>query len=422
MMLSNKTVILWLAAVMVAALCVAPPESSAGDRTPIVYRGELLAPDQVDSFPLELEAGDVVGATVAARDGLDPTVSLIDPDNVTLWFNDNHVYLGTPWANAQASPLPEISSNSTDSLIRYVIDRSGVYFIEVGATGGTLGKYKMDLLVARPGMEAEPVGAKQILFLDFDGATLNASTFDMLGGSGMKTLSPMRDFLTRWGLTLEDEDAVIDAVVAVVEENLSQDIRERGGNGDFSGPDGQPGDFDIEILNSRDDPDEYGINPYVTRVVIGGTTAELGIGTVALAQHCDVGNYQFDDDAVVLLDRLSSEPGPYMATLNQFPIHPRAEKLDLVGVGIGVLAAHEAGHNFGCFHTIINEFPNIMDPRGPGGAANRIGIGPDGKFGSPDDIDVDFGLDVLFGTANCYGITDTLNVVSFGLATGTAVE
>jgi hypothetical protein len=283
----------------------------------------------------------------------------------------------------------------------------------------------MDLVVARPGLEAEPVGAKQIVFVDFDGATVNMSKFGR--SSGNKTLSPMREFLPRWGLLQDDatENAVIDAILDVMEEKLSQDVRQRGLNGDFAET-GVPGQFDIEIRNSRDHADEFGTNPYVARVIIGGTEAEAGVDVFAFAEHIDLGNFQFDDDAIVLLDR-RSEPAGHPQSLNSVPIHPRSSMIELVGVDIGNLASHELGHNFGNFHTDRwNDVLDVMDQGGPRGIIDAVGAGPDGIFGSQDDIDRDFGVDD-YCTVNAFGypefftgVEDTLNVIAFGLSTGKA--
>ena len=55
-----------------------------------------------------------------------------------------------------------------------------------------------------------------------------------------------------------------------------------GNNGDFLAT-GIPGDFNIEIRNSRDHGDLFG-QPNVSRIIVGGTQAELGIPTVGIAQ------------------------------------------------------------------------------------------------------------------------------------------
>jgi hypothetical protein len=243
--------------------------------------------------------------------------------------------------------------------------------------------------------------------------------------SGNRTLSPMRDFLPRWGLPQDEatENAVIDAILATMEENLSQDMRERGLNGDFAET-GVPGQFEIEIRNSRDHADEFGTNPYVSRIIIGGTEAEAGVNIFAFAENIDPGNFKYNDDALVMLDR-RSEPAGHPQSLNSVPVHPRSSKIELVGVGIGTLASHEVGHNFGNFHTDqSNDVPNVMDQGGPRGILDATGTGRDGIFGSQDDVDRDFGVDE-YVTVNALGyreffsgVEDTLNVIAFGLATG----
>jgi hypothetical protein len=245
------------------------------------------------------------------------------------------------------------------------------------------------------------------------------------GRSGNHTLSPMRDFLPRWGLPQDEvtENAVIDAILETIEENLSQDMRNDGLNGDF-GQSGVPGEFDIEIRNSRDHADEFGTNPYVSRVVIGGTEAEADVNIFALAQNTDPGNFKFDDEALVLLDR-RSEPAGHPQSLNSVPIAKESLKVQLIGVGIGNLASHEAGHNFGNFHTDqSNGDLNIMDQGGPRGILDATATGSDGIFGTPDDGDRDFGVD-NYCTVNAFGypefftgVEDTLNVIAFGLSTG----
>jgi len=265
-------------------------------------------------------------------------------------------------------------------------------------------------------MESEPAGSTQILYLDFNGATVQSSRF--IGGSGLKRLSPLRDFLPNWGLTAANEDMVIDVVLATVRENLSEDVRSSKVNGDYA-ESGTPGEFNIQILNSRDNPEFdglFGTHPYLSRVVVGGSTGELGLFTVAQAQGVDVGNFLFADDAVVMLDWLSAPAGAHPASLNQYRIHPSSSKAEFVGTALGVLASHEASHNFGNWHTDqLSPSPNIMDTR------PVRHLVPGGVFGHPSDPDLDFGLDTLADEATLDGQVNTLNVIAFGLSTGTAL-
>ena len=137
-------------------------------------------------------------------------------------------------------------------------------------------------------------GARQVLFLDFDGAFVDPSVF----GTDSGDLSPLADFLPGWGLGPDDESALIDAIVATFRENLHDDPHERGGNARF----------DVDIRNSRDHADPWG-EPNVTRIIIGGTREQLDFPTVGLAQSVDPGNFAREETGVVLLDQASSPAG-----------------------------------------------------------------------------------------------------------------
>ena len=104
------------------------------------------------------------------------------------------------------------------------------------------------------------------------------------------------------------------------------------------------------------------------------------------------------------------ESSPF--SLNQFPIAAPHTKIELVGRELGVIASHELGHIFGNHHTFSPQQHNIMDT-----AIIFSLMGPDGVFGTDDDVDADFGIDNYF-FEGFFGIQDTLNVIAFGLATG----
>jgi len=179
---------------------------------------------------------------------------------------------------------------------------------------------------------------------------------------------------------------------------------------------GVGGDFDIEILNSRDDTDPFGANN-VSRVIVGGSIAEFGIGTIGIAESIDVGNFDTTESGVVLLDLLSAvSTNPN--SLNQFTLDPSVSIIDLIGVGVGNIIAHEAGHFFGNFHTDqFNAILNIMDQGGS--LANSVGL-VGGVWGDGDEGDVDFGDDIFVPNEGFTGVEDTLNTISFGLSTGKA--
>ena len=243
----------------------------------------------VDVFRVELEAGDVFGANVNGSAG---RLSLRDEAGMELIGSNQDITFIHP----AASPLP----GGGNTALSWVTDTPGAYYIAVSQGSGS---YNLDLALFRPALEEALLGEHQILFLDFDGAVLDTSIF---GGGGITTLSPLSAFLSGWGLTADDESRVLDAIVASVEESLASDIRTQGLNGDFDAT-GVPGQFDIEILNSRDDADPFG-QPNVSRVIVGGTIGELGIPTIGIAESIDVGNFETAETAVVLLDLLSAPP------------------------------------------------------------------------------------------------------------------
>ena len=119
---------------------------------------------------------------------------------------------------------------------------------------------------------------------------------------------------------------------------------------------------------------------------------------------------------MVLLDIMSGPPTA-RSSLNRFPLAPGINILELIGTGVGNVVSHEIGHLIGNWHTerLFGPPPNIMDFGGD--LANNIGIGPDGIFGSADDLEVDFGHDNFAQHEGFTGLEDTLDVISFGMPT-----
>ena len=361
----------------------------------------LLPPADIDVYDFELQAGDIVGATV--RGGGLRLELYADDDGLLIGSSQDVTFIHPP-----VSPLPG-GGNASAS---YVVETAGTYALAVEARG----PYEVDLRAFRPAKERTG-NATQTVFIDFDGASVDPGVFQGEPLGVEVQLSPLSAFLPAWGLTAADEDEVIDGILASVEESLSTDIRDIGNNGDRdAGHD--PGTFDVEILNSRDHEDPWG-DPYVSRLIVGGTIPELGIGTIGIAESIDVGDFESEESGVVLLDLLAGV-GPFPAPgvdLNNYPLSATASISDLIAVAVGNITAHEAGHFFSNWHTDqFNPDANIQDQGGnlPG----FIGIGPDGIFGTADDVDVDFGKDVYNPNEGFAGIEDTLQTISFGLSTG----
>jgi hypothetical protein len=381
----------------------------------ITIRGKINTAEDHDWFKVRLEAGDVLGVAVTGGadlgPGLEPYARLLDSAGRVV-IETTGPFFQAGESLPEQSPLPRADRNSYGVEFYRVMPKAGTYYLDVSSQlAGSSGAYRMDLMVARPGMEAAPRGQKQILFLDFDGATVDYGHFIDKPPVDPATLSPMRDFLEGFNLSLDDEDAVIDAVVTQVKRMLSADIEKFGLNGDYDRS-GRAGEFDIEIRNSRDHRDTYGKDPFVARVVIGGTWEESGFdGYSGLAESLDIGNFKTNDQAVATLSWITDAVDIVSA---QAPV----SQIDLFALGIADLAAHEAGHLFGAVHT--DQDP-ADDAQGVAQVMGFIGefIGPDLVLGSDDDLKLVMGVDGYNEFEFYGGMNDTLNTLAFGLSTGT---
>ena len=378
--------------VMVGGCCTYPRNrfdsgSGTGAESEGSYRFSVAVnrPDR-DFFAVDLRAGDVLGGTLDGARSL----AVYDPDGTKVFgsfFDASFIY-------PASTPLP----GGGRAVVDHVAATSGRYTVEV--TRGS-GDYRADLEAYRPGLATAGPGARQTLFLDFDGARLNTGLF---GGGGVSELSPLSAFLGRWGLRRNQEDAVIDAVVASVRESVRRDLVAQGLNDDFG----------VRIRNSRDHPDPWG-QDNVSRVIVGGTIAESGVFTIGIAQSIDPGNFDQEETALLLLDLLSGPPRDDFS-INHY-LEPQSDRVRFVGQVLGNLVSHEAGHYLGNWH--VDQFdgrPNLMDQ---GGNARAIfGPGPDGVGGTADDRDVDFGVNRLNPFEGFQGLEDTLNRTAFGLTVG----
>lgn len=354
----------------------------------------------IDFFRFDLRPGDVIGATVSAAGA---RLSARAPDGSEIVGSAQDVTGIYP----DDSPLP----GGAPAAMAWIVSEAGTHAISVA--GGS-GPYTLQLRALRPALELRPRGDHQILYLDFDGASVDAAR---LGGSGVRVLSPLGSFLAGWGLEADDEDVVVDAVLATVYDNFAVVARD-GRNGDFASS-GFDGEYAVDIRNSRDDADPWG-QPNVTRIVVGGTIAELGVTTIGVSEAIDVGNFAVAETGVVLLDNLSDPNPANPSSLNQFGVDPSSSVVQLIGSGVGNAISHEAGHLFGSFHTDrTNAQPCLMDIGGD--LADIVGVGPDATFGSSDDINVDFATDVYVSREGFSGNQDTLNTTAFGLSTGVAL-
>jgi hypothetical protein len=355
----------------------------------VLVGGKVNAPGDHDWFKIQLNAGDIVGGALAGPGELDPILRLYNNAGKLMMGNDDCFLRGQQYS-APESPLPQ-ASDTRDSEIYYTIKSSGTYFLEISAfEDATAGDYTLDLLVTRPGLEQAPLGQKQILFLDFDGAKVG-----FLDGTAV---DPLVEELPSWGLSAADENTVIDRIIQQVTAKLSTYVAAKGGNSNFG----------IEIRNSRDHADDFGTNPYVSKVSVGPRRGP-GFGADGIAQFIDVGNFSAHDEAVVTVDFMT-------AALPVIPIQAPLTVYDAIAVGVGDLICHEFGHLLGCFHTdqpsTFEGVPNLMDPDG------RQTLGADFIFGTKDDVVRQFGVDSFSRNEPYEGVNDTLTTVAYALSVG----
>ena len=360
-----------------------------------------------DLFAFSVEAGDVVGATL--RQGTHHRIGLLGGDGeqlVASAFDLSGLY-------PTASPLPA----GGEATVAYVMPHAQTVYLSVEAASAfAAGAYEVELALYRPSSahvrRGVDEGVVHRVVLEFEGGLVDRNLF--FGGvldPDPVALSPLTSFLGSWGLGDTAHGALVERIVAVAREELDVQVARVGANGDWR-TSGTAGEFAVEVVGG----DGLEAQPGDVRLVIGGTTEELRLRTIGIAEAIDPGNFERTKLAVVLLDLLSG-PATEANSLNRVGLAPGSSKLDLIATAIGRIAAHEAGHLFGNFHTERDLGPpTIMDS---GGRLDLLlGLGEDGIYGSSDDRPVRLGPDEYSRLEPFDGIEPTLNVLSHGIPVG----
>lgn len=352
------------------------------------YDLQITTGGDTDYYAVRLHPGDVLGGTVRGA-ATDLVVHKFNGAPRVGSFQDaSFIY-------PIQSPLP----GGGNAVFGYVAEQAGWYAVSTSIGDGD---YRITLEVYRPGSESARRGAKQKIFLDFDGARANTAIF---GGGGVSQLAPLSSFLGRWGLPGSRLNPLIDRVVTTVKENIRDDLVARGLNGQVR----------VKVLNSRDNPDTFG-RPNVSRVIVGGTIAQSGVFTIGIAQSIDPGNYAHQETALVLLDTVSDPDVTNDASFNAY-IQPGSNKVRFIGTALGNIVSHETGHFVGSFH--VDQFNDVLNLMDQGGNFPLLfGVGADGVGGTADDPDVDFGVDTYNPNEGFTGLEDTLNNTAWAFRPG----
>jgi hypothetical protein len=350
-----------------ASAQVIPLGFGVGQQQDIDITGQVSSFDK-DWFRFQANGGDTIGIAVLAIDAssLDSLVSIRSASGNLLLQNDQHGGIASFYPPESPFPAGGISG---DSALTFAIPQTGTYFIQIEGRGAATGGYMAQVRLRQPPLRSASSGTRQILFLDFDGATgIHADELFGTGGVHNANLSAIDDFLAGWGIAANRKNALIDKIVAKVKGHFAQLLV--GTNSS------------VEIRNSNDDPDSFG-QSNVSRVIVGGKISELGISTIGIAEHIDPANYSTDDTAVVLLDLLSA-PAANPNSVLSLSRAPGMSLEDAVAHVVACVITHEACHFLGCWHTENSNSTISITDRG-GNLSNLAGIGSDGILGTADD-------------------------------------
>ncbi len=256
----------------------------------------------VDFFALgPLQAGDRLRAEVRTPDSeLDALLAVFDADNKLFMVNDN----------AGSEPRPR------DPAIDEIIRHDSEYFVGVmrsGFAAFTGGTYELRIQVDRGGEPVLPQG--QVLLLNFEGGQVD------WGGGQSLSIAPF---------DTGNIDTIYAGQTAEVKRWILRTVRQNYAR------------FNLTIYSTDDAatlPDDG-----VSIVYFGGYDA----GGLGIARNgTDFYNHDRNDWAVVFTERF---------TPDLFTDPPDAKSL---GVAIGNIASHEAGHLFGLGH--VRDAADVMN-------------------------------------------------------------
>lgn len=353
-----------------------------------------------DVYSLDLRGGDILSVRITGGDN----VSLLDGNN--LYAPDGDLLMLSQLDQGQLAAGSELLFGG-DANMSYVIPRDGRYFL---STTGNIGIYSMDLRVFRPVLEQQETGDSQILFLDFDGALLNSYPF--FPTQPRAFLEPLQQFMPQFNLEFSDLNRLIDLTIASTRAKFeSAGLKVANG---FLPETGNPGDYNLILLNSRDHADPWGL-PNVSRVIVGGDVTDAGglAGLLGIAESIDVGNFNTEETSVVFAGNFAG----YVAGV---PHTAAVSEVELLARGFGATIAHEAGHTFGLWHQ--TGFPiaaTIMSTFAV--PAIDAGAGPDGIVGTADDVESTFAEGFIDSNtaAPQFGYYDSAAWLAWSLASGT---
>lgn len=410
-----------------------PLGTGPGQQNTIDVRGHLPPREQttfggnqaedVDFYRVELRAGDILDIAGTGAVG-----------RIDVLFGNGQHWFGTAQNMGEIAGYPRTSPLQTlgNAVAAQVVPEDGTYFIRLAGGGpGTAGvggttAYTLGLRAYRPVLESAPLGTQQTIFLDFDGGIFATSEIPGLAAlddelPGTIQIPSLVESLVDLGfddlpiLVTPQNEAIYNRLVDNILERVERHFFELGtaGNG-FYNESGVPGEYGIQILNSRDHADPGLGDPFVTRVLVGGSAADLfdADGLFGIAQGIDVGNFSPGGLVLTLLDAIGEDA-------LEIPVSPASSRLEVAAQGIALTISHELAHNFGIWHTDrAGNIPSLVDAGVD--IVDDYELGPDGIFGTADDVPMSFPFaDRFEPTEGLFGFQRVAAGLAFSLPTGT---
>jgi hypothetical protein len=270
-------------------------------------KGTVASSDDLDVFLLgAFEEGDrvIIDAIDAGAASLDVSIAVFDEEERLASNNDDRT---------------DFNLNSRiDFIVRH---RGNRYYLVVtrsafASNRSMTGEYTADVQVSHGNDLPPPVA--QVLLLDFDGGAVDSPVL------GRMTLAPFNS-------------GDIDRVYNGKTDTFKQVIREVF-NQNYSR-------FNVTVLTTDGPPPPNGTR--FSTVFFGGFN-ETAFG---ISEKVDLYNADCCDDAIIFTKSFT----PYL-----FTVTPTAEEM---GLAIGNVASHEAGHLLGLNH--VNDDLDLMDDRSP---------------------------------------------------------
>lgn len=268
-------------------------------------QGTVAMISDMDVFEIgPLAAGNrlEVDADTSSSD-LDVAVAIFDEQQRLVLYNDDRG--GT-------------SGRALDAYIEWVVRHDGdTYYLVVSHSGFApqnqfTGSYRVDVQV-RGGVGVPPP-AGQILLLDFDGADVTSQLL------GSMTLGPFEAAAIS-SIYEGETDVIIETIRATFEQNFEQ--------------------FDVAIHTTNDPPLLSGTEYSV--VYFGGFSSDA----FGIAEGVDPYNAECCDDAIIFTESFD----PILFSVTPTPVQ--------MGIAIGNIASHEAGHLLGLNH--VDDDRALMD-------------------------------------------------------------